>query len=254
MAGFADHFSPAAAEYAAYRPRYPDALFQWLARMAPDHRGAWDCGTGSGQAAVALASHFDDVVASDPSIAQLTHATRAPGVRYVAMTAEQPALADGCMMLITVAQALHWFRRAEFFAEANRVLAPGGVLAVWRYGLLTIDADVDVVIERFYRETVGAYWPPERALVEQGYAQLRFPFDELSVPTFAMEAQWSLPQLAGYLSTWSAVARYRAATGRDPVPALVTELGSAWPRGDESRVIRWPLEVRAGRRRGGPQG
>jgi Methylase involved in ubiquinone/menaquinone biosynthesis len=253
MARFADHFSPAAAEYAAYRPHYPDALFHWLASAASDRRRAWDCGTGSGQAAVALATHFDHVLASDPSIEQLTHAARAPGVRYVAMTAEQPALADGCMALITVAQALHWFRRTDFFAEATRVLAPGGVLAVWRYGLLTIDAEVDVVIERFYRATVGAYWPPERALIEQGDAHLHFPFDELSVPTFVMDAQWTLPQLAGYLSTWSAVARYRAATGRDPLPALVTELRSVWPRGDESRAVRWPLEVRAGRRRGAPQ-
>ena len=251
MADYPDHFSRAAAGYATYRPHYPESLFRWLADQAPDRRRAWDCATGSGQAAVALAGFFDAVVATDPSVAQLRHAAPNTKVRYAAMTAEQPALGDGCVAVVTVAQALHWFRRAEFFSEANRVLEPGGLIAVWRYGLLTVDAAVDVVLERFYRDTVGAYWPPERALVEQGYARLDFPFDELTVPAFVMEAEWTLAQLVGYLSTWSAVGRFRAAIGRDPVPAVEAELAMVWPRADSPRLVRWPLEVRAGRRRGG---
>jgi SAM-dependent methyltransferase len=250
MSSFADHFSRTAGEYASYRPRYPEPLFHWLAKQVPDRQRAWDCATGSGQAALALAPYFREVVASDPSVAQLVHAARAATVRYVAMTAERPALADGSISLVTVAQALHWFDRAAFFAEANRVLVPGGLLAVWRYGLVSMDdPQVDAIVGRFYSGTVGPYWPPERALVETGYAQLDFPFEELASPPFVMETQWSLAQLAGYISTWSAVGRYRAALEKDPLPALVRELEQVWPDAGESRIVRWPLEVRLGRRR-----
>jgi SAM-dependent methyltransferase len=248
MSSFADHFSRTAGDYASYRPHYPEVLFHWLAEQVPDRQRAWDCATGSGQAALALAPYFREVVASDPSVAQLEHAARAAAVRYVAMTAERPALADGSISLVTVAQALHWFDRPAFFAETNRVLVPGGLLAVWRYGLASIDPRVDAIVGRFYGETVGPYWPRERALVEAGYAQLDFPFEELAPPPFVMEARWTLPQLAGYLSTWSAVSRYRAALERDPLPALVRELEQVWPNAGESRIIRWPLEVRLGRR------
>jgi len=74
MSGFADHFSATAAAYATFRPRYPDALFEWLAAIAPSRECAWDCATGSGQAASGLARHFEQVVATDPSAAQLAHA------------------------------------------------------------------------------------------------------------------------------------------------------------------------------------
>jgi SAM-dependent methyltransferase len=248
MNGFADHFSRAAGEYASFRPRYPEPLFGWLAEQVPDRHRAWDCATGSGQAALALAPYFREVVASDASLAQLRHAARAGAVRYAAMTAERPALADDSFSLVTVAQALHWFDRAAFFAEVHRVLVRGGLFAAWRYGLASIDPEVDAVVGRFYSETVGPYWPPERALVESGYSQLEFPFEELASPRFVMEADWTLSQLAGYLSTWSAVSRYRAERREDPVPALARELERVWPSAAEPRIVRWPLEVRVGRR------
>lgn len=68
---FKDHFSAHSVEYARFRPRYPDELFRYLDAVAPARQSAWDCATGSGQAAVALATHFDRVVATDASAARL---------------------------------------------------------------------------------------------------------------------------------------------------------------------------------------
>jgi SAM-dependent methyltransferase len=244
---FADHFSQIAASYAAYRPHYPDALFAWLASIAPDREHVWDCGTGSGQAAGALSRQFAHVIATDPSTAQIASAQRVSGVDYAAMTAERAAIADGAVALVTVAQALHWFDRPLFFAEARRVLVPRGVIAAWTYGPCSLgDAALDAAMRRFHDETVGPYWPPERALVVSGLADVEFPFDELRPPPFAMASEWTLAQFVGYLTTWSAVHRARA-QGADPIPAIVDELRVGWTSDDAPKRIEWPLSMRVGR-------
>lgn len=248
MTTFSDHYAANAAGYARYRPSYPRQLFEWLASVAPDRRVAWDCGTGSGQAALGLAEHFAQVIATDPSVAQLAHAVRHPAVAYGAMPAEQSALASSSTSTVTVAQALHWFDQPRFYAEARRVLVARGVLAVWSYGLLNLhDSALDEMLRRFHGETVGSYWPPERRLVDEGYRALALPFEPVVTPAFAMEAEWSLEQLAGYLSTWSAVQRARTATGIDPLPGLVAELRTRWGATESSRRIEWPLVLRAAR-------
>jgi hypothetical protein len=71
---FQDHFSAQADAYARFRPTCPDALSAWLVSRVPTRALAWDCGTGSGQAAVALAAHFTQVIASDPGREQPAHA------------------------------------------------------------------------------------------------------------------------------------------------------------------------------------
>jgi hypothetical protein len=248
MSAFADHFSRTAAAYAVFRPHYPAALFDWLASVAPNRERAWDCATGSGQAAIGLAERFAHVVATDPSTAQLAHAVRDARVSYVAMTAERAALASRSVALVTVAQALHWIDQAAFHEEARRTLVAGGVVAVWSYALGAFgDPGIDGAIGQFYRGTVGAYWPPERAEVDEGYARIDFPFDELVPPPLSMEADWAFGQLAGYLSTWSAVRRARDATGIDPLPEFLARLEPLWGDPSAVRTIRWPLAIRVGR-------
>ena len=248
MPTFRDHFGFAASSYASFRPRYPAALFAWLASETRRHERAWDVGTGTGQAAVALAAHYGSVVAADPSLAQLASADRVAGVEYAAMQAEDSALCAESMDLVTVAQALHWFDRARFFAEVDRVLRPGGVLAVWSYGLLTVTPAIDARLRHFYSHSLGAYWPSERALVDSGYAGIALPYPELPAPRIVMEASWALTQVLGFLSTWSAVGRYRMAVGADPLPELSADLASVW--GEEERhQVCWPLTLRAARKR-----
>lgn len=247
MAEFPDHFSSRAALYASHRPHYPPALFEWLADNTPTRRRVWDCGTGSGQAALSLVPHFREVIATDASNSQLRHAHRSEQIQYAAMTAERTALRAGSMSLVTVAQALHWFDTPAFFAEVRRVLVPGGVIAVWSYGLLHVDPAINKLLESLYWQELASYWPAERNLVETGYASVAFPFEEVAVPLFTMEAEWTLEQLEGYLRTWSATARYQAATGRDPVRPFITAATKLWTSPCSSRRVRWPLVLRAGR-------
>jgi SAM-dependent methyltransferase len=248
---FPDHFSGHAADYARYRPDYPDELFAFLASLAPARRLAWDCATGSGQAAAGLARHFEEVVATDASSRQIERAPQLPRVRYGVSSAGSSTLPDGSVDLITVAQALHWFDLPSFFAEACRVLVPRGVVAVWCYDLLSIASDIDPILNRFYRDVVGEYWPRERSIVERGYRCLEFPFEEFVIPApgFTMEKEWTLAELSGYVRTWSAVRRFMAARREDPVLALEGELASAWgPAGRPRRAV-WDLDLRVGRKR-----
>jgi SAM-dependent methyltransferase len=247
MPEFTDHFAFAARSYASYRPRYPATLFDWIASFTPGHERAWDCGTGSGQAALALARRYGEVIATDPSASQLASAGRAPGVTYLAMTAERCALAAGSVDLVTAAQALHWFDHPAFFAETDRVLRPGGALAVWSYGLIAIDPTIDLILRRLYLETLDPYWPAERSLVESGYASIALPYPEVAPPALVMEESWTLTQLGGFLSTWSAVGRYRTALGTDPLPEFMSGIAAAWGA-TSARRVHWPLVVRLARK------
>lgn len=249
MTPSADHFSRVAPAYAACRPRYPDELFAYLGGQVSRHDLAWDCGAGSGQATIPLARRFKRVIATDISAAMLQQAPRHPAVEYRVAPAEASGLGDASTDLVTVAQALHWLDTETFYAEAARVLVPGGVLAVWTYGVQYVDEPaLDPILRRFYDDVVGPYWPPERRHVEAGYRTLSFPFPDMPPPALVMQEVWSLAQLLGYIGTWSATQRFREAVGHDPVDQLGQDLGRHWGNDSARRRIRWPLSMRVGRR------
>lgn len=249
MSAFKDHFSSASDQYAAYRPDYPAALFDWLASQCAEPNTAWDCATGSGQAAQGLAQYFRNIVATDASSGQVRHATAHPIIDYRVALAEASGLADRSVDLVAVAQAAHWFDLPRFYAEVSRVLKPGGAIALWGYGRMVLPGDLDAPFRRFYAETVGPFWPPERALIDDAYRSLDFPFSEIQPPAFHIEVEWALPRLIAYLSTWSAVKRYRAERGEDPLPALMAELQPLWGDPDAALHLQWPLFLRVGRPR-----
>ncbi|HLS84584.1 MAG TPA: class I SAM-dependent methyltransferase [Arenimonas sp.] len=248
MAAFKDHFSAHAAQYAQARPTYPAALFDWLAAQCPRRELAWDAGCGNGQASLALAGHFQRVHASDPSATQIAAAPAEARITWRVEAAERCSLPDHSADLVTVAQAYHWFEHARFAREALRVLRPGGLVAVWCYGLSEVDAAVDAVYQRLYVDTLDAYWPPERRHIESGYRELPFPFDEISErPHLYMRHDWTLGQYLAYLGSWSASRRYQQATGRDPVAEHAPAFAEAWGDPERRRPVRWPLTLRAGR-------
>lgn len=241
---FKDHFSKQAADYAKFRPRYPRELFRWLGSVAPAKELAWDCATGSGQAAVELAHVFQHVIATDASERQVANAQQHQGVEYRIATAEESGLESNTADLITVAQALHWFDLGRFEAEARRVAKPRGIVAAWAYKFATVSPAVDAIVSGYYSDVVGSYWPPERVLVEK-FEDLPFRFDAIETPPFAMVAEWKVEHLLGYLRTWSATQRFMAAEQRDPLEQIEEELRAAWAH-DVRRVV-WPLTVRVGR-------
>jgi len=242
---FQDHFSAQANAYARFRPTYPDTLYAWLASQVPARELAWDCGTGSGQAAVALAAHFSQVIASDPSREQIAHAAAHARVRYVVASAEVPPAEAVGADLVTAAQTLHWFDSELFYPALARVLKPGGLFAAWGYGLMRISPAVDAVVLHYYTDVVGLYWPPDRRHLESGYRSLSFPLTEMTAPEFEMTATWTLEDVYGYLDTWSATRRYLQARAEHPLFSVRSALAEAWGDAPE-RQVTWPLFLRLG--------
>lgn len=245
MTAFEDRFSAQAGAYARYRPQYPAALYEWIASIAPGYDRVWDCGTGSGQAAIGLIAHFDQVMATDPSARQIANAPRHPRIEYRVARAEESGLTDRSMDAVTVAQAIHWFDLDKFYAEVRRVLKPGGVLVVWGYVTPRIAPEIDRVVEAFNDRTLAADWSPSLRSLHDRYRTLPFPFAEITAPELAAEAHWTLADLIGHLSSWSGVQAYRQARGSDPIDLIRAELDRAWG-GAGRRFIRWPLSMRAG--------
>lgn len=240
-----DHFSKFAATYAAHRPTYPDELFAEIAQLAPATQVAWDCATGTGQAAISLAAHFDQVIATDVGAGMIENATPHPKVTYAVGSAEEPPLEDNSVDLITVAMALHWFERATFWQTCQRVLRPNGVLAYWGYVLPQITPAVDAIVKHYHDDKVGPFWPPDRGPLMNLYADIDPPGERLLQRDLEMTTSWRLQDLVGMLDSWSATHRAREQTGHDPIPAVAGLLSVVWERDKPTLPVRWPLRLHA---------
>jgi ubiquinone/menaquinone biosynthesis C-methylase UbiE len=194
-----------------------------------------------------LTPYFEQVIATDASEKQIANAIEHSKITYLVAPAEKTSIESASLDLIVVAQALHWFDFGRFYAEVRRVSKPGGVLAAWSYSLLRIAPEIDLVLDKFYTDVVGSFWPRERKLVNDRYQSIIFPFGELDAPQFKMEAEWSLEHLIGYLGTWSAVQRYKEKHKSDPVEAFAEDLKLLWGQPQDERRVHWPINMRVGR-------
>lgn len=244
---FEDHFSQRAETYAQYRPQYPPELFAYLPRQTSEHLLAWDCATGSGQAALGLVEYFDRVVATDASPEQISHALPHHKISYRVEPAEQTSLASGSVDLVTAAIAVHWFDLERFYEEVRRVLKPGGIIAVWTYHRPIINPALDEIIAHVDDGILGAYWPERIHYLQEHYRTLPFPFEELTPPDFAIQADWTMDQMIGFISSWSAVSRYEKERGVHPLKSVWDDFLAAWGDADTPHAIRWRLYLRVGR-------
>ncbi len=241
-----DNFSTNSSQYAQFRPKYPAELFSFLENRVELKGAAWDCGTGNGQVAGELAKFFKRVEATDISQQQLENAVKVSNINYSLQPAEKTNFPDNSFDLITVAQAIHWFDFSQFYKEVNRILKPGGIIAIIGYGLFKSNEQTNDLINHFYRNIVGPYWDPERRYLEDGYRSIQFPFEEIQTPDLEMEFSWDFEHLIGYLKTWSAVKHFQNKNGYDPVDVISEDLRTAF---GEHRLVKFPLFLRLGQKK-----
>jgi len=240
-----DNFSKQADMYAKYRPHYPQELFDFILQHSNKKQNAWDCATGNGQSAKALAVWFENVFATDSSQKQIDNAAQADNIYYSLQPAEQTSFTDDTFDLITVSQALHWFATDEFYKEVKRVSKPSAVFAAWSYSLLFISPEIDKLIHSFYTNVIGPYWDTERKYVDEEYKTIPFPFKEITSPKFDMEYDWTIEEMEGYINTWSALQKFIATNNYNPVPDVIKQIIPYWK--NERMKISFPLHIRIGR-------
>lgn len=240
-----DNFSKQSAGYSKYRPDYPAELFQFITSYIKNKKLAWDCGTGNGQSAVQLANHFENVIATDTSSKQLEQAERKENIIYKVAAAEESGIETGTVNLVTVVQAIHWFQFDKFYAEVKRVTSADAHLAVWCYSLLRIEKDIDALIKDYHFNTLTDYWDAERKYVDDGYADIPFPFDKIATPNFEIIKYWALEDLRGYLETWSACQKYLSVNNSNPVLSLMDAMRPFWETGEKKKII-FPIHLLLG--------
>ncbi|MGC3980140.1 MAG: class I SAM-dependent methyltransferase [Steroidobacteraceae bacterium] len=244
-------FDQGGAAYARFRPENPPELAKLFASIAPTTQLAVDVGCGTGQLATQLGDLFERTIGIDPSADQLKNATPHSRVEYRCGPAEKLPADNGSASLIVAAQAAHWFDLPRFYAEVRRVAAPGAVVALVSYGVLKLDGEpldgeLDARFQQFYWEEVGEFWPPERRLVDSGYAGMDFPFDEHASPQLQIRKDWTLAALLGYISTWSAVRHARDAGAEPVLQRFALEFTELWGTPTVQREVRWPISMRLG--------
>ena len=241
-----DRFSKQSKTYKDYRPTYPEELFNYIYSFCNGRNTCWDCGTGNGQVAALLSNSFDQVYATDISQEQIKYAIPRPNIHYSVQRAEKTTFPDRYFDLITAAQAVHWFHLPSFNKEVYRVLKPNGIVAIWGYGLLKINSEIDAIVNHFYQDIIGNYWDKERDYIDQNYSTILFNFDEVDIKkTFKIETQWTIDQLQGYFNSWSSVQNYMEKNkGENPVENLIRDIAPIW--NTRRQQINFPIFLRMG--------
>jgi ubiquinone/menaquinone biosynthesis C-methylase UbiE len=242
---FPDHFSTVTDSYQRYRPNYPQQLFDIILKNTNNRDSLWDAGCGTGQAIHVLAKHFSRSLGTDPSESQIKKAQASyPGLDFRVQMSEACNLPDKSCSLITAAQAIHWFKLDKFYQQVKRVSQKNGVIAFWCYGLHKLPGHLNEILQFFYQNILGKYWPPQRRLIDEGYESLPKPFQKIEYFPLNMTKEMDLNQYLGYVNTWSAIQSYRLAVNDDDPLALFSEsLLGLWGKPEDKQLIDFPLHL-----------
>lgn len=155
-----ERFTGKALIYDEYRPSYPpEVVTRILKEISSDEPPiAADVGSGTGKFARLLLQRGCKVFCVEPNADMRAIAEKNlsgyDGFVSVAASAEHTSLPDRSVDLVTAAQSFHWFDRAAFASECERILRKGGKAALIWNGY---DTSSDKAIA--LKELCAAYCP-----------------------------------------------------------------------------------------------
>lgn len=198
---------------------------------------AIDCGAGLCDLSALLAPWFAAVHAVDTSHRHLRSGFTASNVYKTVADAAALPYRGGSADLVISMQALHAFDVPRHTAEAQRVLAPGGILAALCYGNLDLKAPLNQAFHDL-RQALSDHWEAEKCLTDAGYRTLDFGagMTEIAVAPAALKRRMSGTEVLAYLAR-STAGRAAVAAG---VPLLLPPAAgdgwAVWPV--HGRVLR----------------
>lgn len=240
-------YSPYAKRYAKSRPGYPAELFEYLASLTELHDIAWDCATGSGQAARSLVNYYDKIIATDVSSEQIKNAVKHKRIEYRIATSEKSGIKNRSVNLITVASAVHWFNLPEFYNEVRRVMASGGIIAVWTYHVGYIESPFDELFLHFYKDILAPYFGEGAKLVDNKYNEITLPGTSVKSKDFSVSSEWNLTDMLNFIQSWSGTQQYIEVNKKNPVTLIEEKLKLLWGDADKTHILRWPLFLKVSR-------
>lgn len=238
-------FGKAAELYHRYRPGISLNSAKMIAAITPGHDLALDVATGTGQVAARLLPHFSHVIGIDHDPRLIAEALRHSTVDYRVGNALQLRVDSGSVDLLTVGNALHWFDQAAFWKEVERVLKPGGVLAVLQHKrTFTGSKEFDELVEKDLGEILRPYGDPRMCAGRKNFEMTRLPFPSGPAVRDFVAFTWALTDFKDYLGTMSQNILYREVHGEPPTKSLDDRLSEAWGEEVPTRRVVFPYLLR----------
>ena len=226
-----------AEDYARYRPVYPSTVFDIIKEYSDriystpsstvssstttnnstSRTLVADIATGSGQAAIGLATIYESVIGIDASAAQVEAGTATPpasNITFRVGTAESTGLDTESMDAVCVAEALHWFNQELFWKEVNRILKPGGIVIIIGYAGSKISGNqiANISFTNLFVNILGSYWHPNKTIIDnlyKNYEPSNKEFQNIErYDHLTMEKYWSVDACIGNSHSWSAYITY----------------------------------------------
>ncbi|MEV6926724.1 methyltransferase domain-containing protein [Dactylosporangium sp. NPDC051485] len=128
-------FAGTEAQYLRFRAAHPDVFLDLIAAQRPAGT-VLDLGCGPGSIALPLADRGRDVIAVDVN-PRMIEAARAAAARRMTRGKVRWQVGDahelsgvGPVAGVTIGDAFHWFDRARVLADLDRLVVPGGFVAL----------------------------------------------------------------------------------------------------------------------------
>jgi SAM-dependent methyltransferase len=188
-AGQSPDWGRVSAEYSKFRAGPPASFYERLAKHGIGTPGQrlLDFGTGTGVLARTFAKAGARVTGVDVSPGQIDQAVRAASEEGLAVDfrvspAEATPFPDASFEAITANQCWHFFDSAKAFAEARRLLVPGGLLAVsdffWFARRDPIAAATEDLILKYNPKWTSYRWSGDLRGLPDGKPAARIEYEE----------------------------------------------------------------------------
>ncbi len=246
MADPTRRFSNRVEDYVKYRPGYPPEAIEVLRRecgLSPSSVVA-DIGSGTGFLSRVFLEIGNHVFGVEPNKemreAGEKHLSGYPSFTSVPATAEETSLPDSRVDFVVAGQAFHWFDPEKTRREFERVLEPGGWVAlVWnsRRASTPFLAEYDRMVEVF-----GTDYASVNYRDRTGDEEVRafFAPDEMNAATFENRQAFDLEGLRGRMLSSS----YMPVEGEPGFPEMLEEMERVFHKFEKNGEVELLYETR----------